>query len=465
MRGVAIVGRPNVGKSALFNRLVKKRISIVHDQAGVTRDRISAVCRRGKRPFEVLDTGGIGSDPDPDFTVAVRDAAAVGIEGADLLLLVVDAQDGPTPLDHELARQLRSAGRPLLLVINKVDQASRSSATSADFSVLGIDPALTVSAAHGLGIDELVAAIVERLPGGDSMEGEEKLTPLFAIVGRPNVGKSSLVNAIVGSPRSIVSEIAGTTRDAVDALCEVDGRQFILCDTAGIRHRSKHDSSVEVFSVMRSEKSIERADLCVLVIDAAQGVTSQDRRIAGLIQKAGKACIIALNKWDLVTQGGDPNDREVLGEHITRVRAELFFLPYAPVVVLSAKANLNLKRLLNQVEKVRQHASRRLGTGELNRVIREVIENRPPPMRQGKRFKLMYCTQVRPEHPRPFLPPRLLLFVNHPKLLTDNYRTYLIAQIRKKWEFPGLPILVRLRGREPLPERNASGALKSKRPS
>jgi GTP-binding protein len=450
MRVAAIVGRPNVGKSALFNRLAGRQISIVHDQPGVTRDRLAAVCKIGKESFEIIDTGGIGSEPDPDFAESTKEAAEVAIAGAQVLILVVDAQTGATPLDAELARRLRSSGRPLVLAVNKVDHAGLE-ATASDFVRLGIEPILTVSAAHGLGIDDLIAAIEEHLPGGDGPElSEIEKAPRLALVGRPNVGKSSLINALLGENRTIVSDIAGTTRDAVDIVCEHEGQPFVFCDTAGIRHRSKHNTSVEVFSVMRSEKTIERADLCVLVIDATTGLTSQDKKIAGLIQEAGKACILALNKWDLVLKdaGKDADERALLKEHMERLRVELFFLPYAPVVILSAKTGENVRRLFSTIEKVRQHATRRVGTGELNRLLKAAVERQAPPMRSNRRLKILYATQIFNDRARPFDPPAFLLFVNDPRLLPASYLNYLTARIREEWEFPGLPVSLRLRGRK-----------------
>ncbi len=445
MRNVAIVGRPNVGKSALFNRLAGRRISIVHDQPGVTRDRIGAICKKGTEPFEITDTGGIGAEPDPDFAEATKAAAEIAIVSADVLLFVVDGQSGATPLDLELAAKLRGASRPVILVVNKVDVEQHEDFVN-DFSRLGFAHTLGVSAAHGRGIEELITAVEELLPESPKAD-EVQAAPKLAIVGRPNVGKSSLINAILNDKRAIVSDIPGTTRDAVDIAYERDGERFILCDTAGIRHRSRHDSSVEVFSVMRSEETIARADLCVLVIDATSGVTTQDKKIAGLIQKARKAAVVVLNKWDLVKEPG-AKDADLLREHVDSLRRELFFLDYAPVIVMSAKTGENLKRLFTMIEKVRQHATRRAGTGELNRLLRAAFDRQQPPMRGSRRFKLLYATQMVPPNPPPFEPPQFLLFVNDPRLLPDSYLNYLIARLRDKWEFPGLPILLKKRGRE-----------------
>jgi GTPase len=444
MRSVAIVGRPNVGKSALFNRLAGRKIAIVHDQPGVTRDRIVAVCRLGRAPFEIVDTGGIGASPDPDFAEQTHAAAQIAIESADLLLFVVDGQHGATPLDLELAQKLARWRQRVILVVNKVDTPKHEVFT-ADFARLGLSKTLGVSAEHGRGVLELVEAVDSLLPAEESTTPHD--APKLAFVGRPNVGKSSLVNAILGDQRSVVSEIPGTTRDAIDTAGEWNGKPFIFCDTAGIRHRSKHDASVEVFSVMRSEQAIKRADLCVLVLDATAGILSQDKKIAGLIQKSGKACIIALNKWDLVqSQAG--LEAGLLREHMARVRENLFFLDYAPVVALSAKTQGKVSRLFTTIEKIRQHATRRTGTGELNRFLRAVMERQPPPLRTKRRFKLLYATQVLVEKPHPFQPPVFLLFVNDPRLLPESYLNYLHARLRERWEFPGLPIFLRLRGRD-----------------
>jgi len=450
MRHVAIVGRPNVGKSALFNRLAGRRISIVHDQPGVTRDRIGAVCNLGRAPFEITDTGGIGSEPDPDFAESTRDGAFIAMESSDAILFVVDSIDGLTPLDSELASTIRASAKPVILVVNKVDTEGHES-RSFEFARLGFEHSTTVSAAHGRGIGDLVSLIDFLVPPEELEEDiAAREIPKLAIVGRPNVGKSSLVNSILGDKRTTVSEIAGTTRDTVDVKTERDGQEYILCDTAGIRHRSKHNTSVEVFSVMRSEETIRRADLNILVIDATSGATMQDKKIAGLIQKAKKPAIIVLNKWDLVAAGRE-KDAELLREHTQRLRDELFFLDYAPVVILSALTGTNIRRLFTSVEKVRQHATRRAGTGELNRVLKAALERQPPPTRGNRRFKILYAAQAKESSRSPLAPPLFVLFVNDPKLVPESYVNYLCARLRDKWEFPGLPILMRLRGREGAP--------------
>jgi len=446
MRRVAIVGRPNVGKSSLFNRLMGRRVAIVHDQPGVTRDRLAGICKTGPVPFEIIDTGGIGDAPDPDFAEATHTAAQAAIASADLLLFVVDGRAGLTPLDRELARMLRSGGRPLVLVINKIDQEMHESLAS-DFFQLGFPEVLTMSAAHGRGTHDLLSRIAEKLGG---LEGEvvdeEVAAPRLAIVGRPNVGKSSLLNRLLGEERSIVSNIAGTTRDALDVKCELGGESYVLVDTAGLRHRSRPDTSVEIFSAMRSEEAIRRADAGLLVIDGESGVTAQDKRIAGMLQESQKACIILLNKWDLVRK--EDGGRASQGEQSEVIRKDLFFLDYAPVVCISAKTGQGFSRIFAALKSVRREADTRIPTGELNRFFRDTFEQHPPPTKSGKRFKLLYATQVVPEIYRPFHPPEFLLFVNDPDLIIDSYREYLFNQFRARWPYPGLPIRLRMKGRE-----------------
>jgi GTP-binding protein len=466
MKKAVLVGRPNVGKSALFNRLAGRRISIVHDQPGVTRDRIEAVCKLGNTPFGIIDTGGIGAAPDPDFAEATHRAADDALEDADVVLFVVDGKDGLLPLDTELAGKLRRASRPVVLVVNKLDNPKHDD-LEAEFLQLGFPNVAGVSAVHGRGTDDLLAAI-ETAFGARDQDAElpeAKIPPRIVIIGRPNVGKSSLTNALLGSERAIVSDIAGTTRDALEVPCGLGGHNYLLLDTAGIRHRSKHSTSVEVFSVMRSEEAIRMADVCVLVIDAQSGVTEQDKRIAGLVQKARKAVVIAVNKADLLP--AEAKKRDGLKEQLEAWQANLFFLPYAPLVLLSAKTGDNLKRLGTTLEKVRQHATRRLGTGELNRVIREAMTLHPPPMKGTRRLKVFYATQLEETNPRPFAPVKFLFFVNAPGLLTTTYETYLAAQIRRVREYPGLPLILELRARPESEKRRRTrgGKRPAKRPA
>ena len=493
MHRIAIVGRPNVGKSSLFNRLLGRRLSIVHDQPGVTRDRVVAVCEKGKMPFELIDTGGIGDAPDPEFSQATHAAAMLAIHQADLLLFVVDGRAGITPLDRELAHQLRRSHRPLFLVVNKIDERMHEPLVN-DFYELGFEKMLSLSAAHGLGLQSLIDAIdryfEDKIITGQSpklnqghnleepllcstnigneqhevaqahdktlclneKEGSPRLVelqkvaiPKLAIVGRPNVGKSSLLNKILGQERSIVSPISGTTRDAIDIECELKGLAYLLVDTAGLRHRSKPDTSVEIFSAMRTQEALRRADVGVLVLDATVEITAQDKRIAGMLQESYKPCLIVMNKWDLVHK--EDGGRASQGEHAEMIRRELFFLDYAPVICLSAKTGQEIGRFLSALEEVRKMAEVRITTGELNRFFKAVWEHQPPPSRGGRRFKLLYATQVAPDIRPPFHTPEFLLFVNDAKLMTDSYHKYLLHAIRSQWSFSGLPIRLRLQGR------------------
>ncbi len=459
-RTVAIVGRPNVGKSALFNRLAGRQISIVHDQPGITRDRIVAECRpgRGAQPFEVIDTGGIGLKVDGQFSDRVHAEADIALETAALVLFVVDGRAGLTAVDEELARRLRRGDRRVLLVVNKLDQDMHSPLES-DFARLGFAETYGVSAAHGRGVGELIAAILDKIgrgeedapeDDGETAEAKPARAPRLALVGRPNVGKSSLTNAILGQQRTIVSDVSGTTRDAVDVPCRFNEKDYVLIDTAGIRHRGKRDNSAEIFSVMRSEDSIRRADLCVLVIDASAGVTQQDRQIAGLIQKANKPCIVAVNKWDLLTPPDDSREsvRAYREAWLDNARAELFFMSFAPLVALSALKGEQVSRLFTAVEKTRRAAMLKIGTGPLNRLLQAAVELQPPPTRANKRFKLMYATQLADKSGSPVPVPVFLLFVNDPRLLVDTYHKYLENKLREAFPFPGLPIFFKQRGRE-----------------
>ena len=458
-RTVAIVGRPNVGKSALFNRLAGRQISIVHDQPGITRDRLVAECRpgRGAQPFDIIDTGGIGLKVDGQFSDRVHAEADLALTTAGLVLFVVDGRAGLTAVDQDLARRLRRGNRQVLLVVNKLD-VEKHDALEGEFARLGFAETLGVSAAHGRGVGELLTAILDRIgrgeepPATDEEEGDAspRRAPRLALVGRPNVGKSSLTNAILGEERTIVSDVSGTTRDAVDVPCRFNEKEYVLIDTAGIRHRGKRDNSAEIFSVMRSEESIRRADVCVLVIDASAGVTAQDRQIAGLIQQANKPCIVAVNKWDLLVPPEDSREsvRAFREAWLDNARAELFFMSFAPLVALSALKGEQVSRLFTAIEKTRRAATQKIGTGPLNRLLHAAVELQPPPTRMNRRFKLLYATQVANKSGTPVPVPVFLLFVNDPGLLVDTYRKYLENKLRETFPFPGLPVLFKQRGRE-----------------
>jgi GTP-binding protein len=429
----------------------------VHDQPGITRDRISAVCTRGSQPFVVWDTGGVAGAGESELTAQVRRAVNGAIQDSDLLLFVVDAKDGLSPLDQELARMLRKSCKPVVLVINKIDHEKHEN-LAIDFASLGFPQSLSISAAHGRGISELLETIDGLLPSPANIEHRTRLRPAtarqpsniehriaVAIIGRPNVGKSSLINSIIRSERAIVSELPGTTRDAIDISYQRNGQEFLFIDTAGIRRRGKHSTSVEVFSVMRAERSIRRADLCVLIVDLTMGVTAQDKRIAGLIQKARKAAIVVLNKWDLVKP--KRKEKQTIAQLVDETRAQIFFLDYAPVLIASALTGENIDKLFALIEKVRRAAQERIGTGVLNRLLRSAFAANPPPMVSGRHLKLFYAAQASGNPEAVVEPPEFVLFVNDPRLLSETYSRYLQARIRKAQRYPGLPIILTLRPR------------------
>jgi GTP-binding protein len=445
MPSVAVIGRPNVGKSALFNRLIGRKIAIVHDEPGITRDRISAICTRGTRPFVVWDTGGIFGAGEAELSAQVRGAAEEALRESDLLLFVVDAHAGLSPIDEELARMLRRSQKPVILVINKIDD-EKHLPLAPEFDSLGFKSNIAISAEHGRGIADLLDAIdrLLPLPAGDSRTASHQSLAV-AILGRPNVGKSSFINSIVRSERAIVSELAGTTRGAIDILYERSGRRFVFIDTAGIRRRGKHSTSVEVFSVMRAERSIRRADLCVLIVDLTAGVTAQDKRIAGLMQAAQKPTIVILNKWDLVKP--QRNQKEAIGKLVEAAREQIFFLDYAPVLIASSLTGEHVSKLFSLIEKIRRAARQHVGTGVLNRLLRQAFEASPPTTMRTRRLKLFYAAQSKGKEAQQLQPPEFVLFVNDPRLLSQTYKRYLESRIRDAQPFPGLPIILTLRPR------------------
>jgi GTP-binding protein len=451
MPTVAIVGRPNVGKSALFNRLAGRKIAIVHDQPGVTRDRISAPSKATEVPCTVVDTGGIGGNIDDGFDAQVTIEADIAMETADLILFVVDAHDGLTPTDQALAQKLRKAKPPVLLVLNKVDDPKHENALD-EFSRLGFKSAVFVSAEHGRNFgrlcDEIDAVIAPLVAENEAVaKVAETVGIKLAIVGKPNAGKSSLVNAILKDERTIVSDIAGTTRDAIDLPYSFQGENFTLIDTAGLRPRGKRDNSVEVFSAMRTEKAIRRSDLCVLVIDLAAGITSMDRKIAQTILEEKKPCLIVLNKFDLFHPGANRGAR--LEEATAHVRKELFFLHYAPFVACSAKTGGSVDHVLKEALKIRKGAQNIPGTGQLNRILQAAFEDTPPPIdsRLKKRLKLYYATAATNEKYSVIPVPTIVLFVNDKRLMATSYESYLTNRYRAAHPAPGIPVVFSVRSR------------------
>lgn len=441
----AIVGRPNVGKSALFNRICQKRISIVDDQEGITRDRIYSEAESFGKPFLLIDTGGIDFAEKIPFAQEVKRQAEMAVEEADVIFLVVDGKVGITSFDEQIARLLRRSKKPVILLINKIDRGEESLFS---FASLGIGPTLCVSAMHGYQIAESLELAFSLLEQHEEKSAVEKLAPLVveersiqdgmirvAIVGRPNVGKSTLLNQLLDEERSIVSPIAGTTRDAIDVVVEKEGRSFLLIDTAGIRRKKSEKEVVDKFAAIRTEEAIARADVCLLVFDSFEGFTGQEMRIAAEIERLGKSCILLFNKWDLIHQ--------LRMEHALRgVREQAPFLAHCPALFISAAEKRNLDQIFPLIEKVYENRFLRLGTSALNQLIECSIQKYHPPMIMGKRLRIYYLTQVE------VAPPKFVLFVNQPALMTENYRKYLIHQLREAYPFTGSPLFFDLRGKK-----------------
>jgi GTP-binding protein len=428
---IAIVGRPNVGKSTLFNRLVGERKAIVEDTPGITRDRVYGHADWRGRELLVVDTGGLAMEEEDPYGRVIQLQAEMAMEEADLILFLVDVREGPTAADRDLAETFRRSGLPVLLVANKADNP-RFEADTHEFLALGLGEAYAVSAHSGRGVGDLLDVVVERLPPAEP-EPEEDDRIRVAIIGRPNVGKSSLLNAILGEPRVIVSPEAGTTRDAVDVPFDFGPHRFTLVDTAGIRRPGKVQGSVEYYTVLRAERAIERADVGVLVIDAAHGVADGDKRVGGLTRDGGRACVIFVNKWDLV-QGRTPR------EFGKEVRREMPFLEYAPIVVGSAEERRGTRDLLETCVDVANNHALRIATGELNRVIHEAIERRPY-TRRGRAFKVFYATMATVK------PPTVVLFVNDARATHLSYLRYLENQLRAAFGFGGTPVRLFVRQR------------------
>jgi len=428
---VAIVGRPNVGKSTLFNRLIGERKAIVEDTPGITRDRVYGHGDWRGRELLFVDTGGLAMGSDDPYGAVIQDQAELAMEEADLILFLVDAREGPTAADLDLAELFRRSARPLLLVANKADNERRE-ADAHEFLELGLGEVYPVSAHSGRGVADLLDVVVDMLPAPEPQNEEEDRIRV-AIIGRPNVGKSSLLNAILGEPRVIVSPVAGTTRDAVDVPFDFGPHRFTLVDTAGIRRAGKIQGSVEYYTVLRAERAVERSDVDVLVIDAAEGVMDGDKRVGGLTREAGKGCVVFVNKWDLV-EGRTPKEFGKV------VRDEMPFLDYAPIVVGSARERRGMDDLLETCADVANNHALRIATGELNRVIHEAVERRPY-TRRGRQFKVYYATMPAVK------PPTIVLFVNDPKATHISYLRYLENQLRAAFGFSGTPVRLRLRQR------------------
>lgn len=433
---VAVVGRPNVGKSTLFNKLIGQRLSIVKDTPGVTRDRVFAPCEWRGRTFLLADTGGIEPKTDDQLLRQMRYQAELAIEQADVIVLVTDLQAGVTANDVDVAAMLQKCGKPIVLCVNKCDRIGEMPPEFYEFYNLGLGDPVGVSSIHGTGTGDLLDAVFEHLPPEETEEEADDAVKV-AVIGKPNAGKSSLVNAVAGEERSIVSDIAGTTRDAIDT--EVSNRhgRFIFIDTAGLRRRSRVDDAIEKYSILRAQMAVERADVCVILIDGVEGFTEQDSKVAGLALEAGKACVVAVNKWDAVEK-----DDKTMDRMRKSLREDLSFMSYAPIVFLSAKTGQRLDRLFEVIRYVNEQNSMRVSTGMLNDVLADATARVQPPTDKGRRLKIYYMTQPSTR------PPTFVCFVNRADLFHYSYQRYLENQLRQTFGLEGTPVrfIVRERG-------------------
>ncbi|QEQ00201.1 ribosome biogenesis GTPase Der [Thermosynechococcus sp. CL-1] len=435
---VAVVGRPNVGKSTFVNRLAGERDAIVHDQPGVTRDRTYRPAFWRDREFLVVDTGGLVFDDDSEFLPLIRQQAELALQEATAAILVVDGQAGPTALDYEIAAWLRQHPVPVLLAVNKCESPQMGQAQAAEFWALGLGEPYPISSIHGSGTGELLDQLMTHLPAVATLPEAPEIQ--VAIAGRPNVGKSSLLNALIGSDRAIVSPISGTTRDAIDTVIEHNGTQYRFIDTAGIRKRSHVAYGPEMFSVHRAFKAIHRSDVVLLVLDALEEITEQDQRLAGHIADQGRACVLIMNKWDAVPE----KDTYTINTYRDRLYQRLHFLEWAEALFVSAKTGQRLEKIFAAVDAAVEQHRRRVSTAVVNEVIQEALRwHTPPATRQGRQGKIYYATQVATQ------PPTFAIFVNDAKLFKDNYRRYIEGQIRQQLGFRGTPIRLLWRSKKP----------------
>ena len=431
---VAIVGRPNVGKSMLFNKLTGRRVSIVEDTPGVTRDRIYGDCEWCGRNFSLVDTGGIEPGTDSDMLKFMRRQAEIGIELADAIIMVVDVRSGVTAADQDVATMLRKSRKPVCLAVNKCDSIGHVNPDVYEFYSLGIGDLFETSAVHGHGTGDMLDWVLENIPADDG-EDEDSDIINVAIVGKPNVGKSSLLNQILGEERVIVSNVAGTTRDAIDSYYENETGKYCLIDTAGMRRKSKVDDIIEKYSNMRSISAIERADVCLILIDANEGVTEQDTKIAGLVHEAGKAAIIVVNKWDAV----ENKETNTMRDMENNVRDGLSYMTYAPVVFLSALTGSRVDKLFPMIQEVYKQNTSRITTGALNSILADATARVQPPSDKGRRLKIYYMTQAGTK------PPHFVIFCNDARLFHFSYQRYLENQIREVFGLKGTPVRITIR--------------------
>ncbi len=432
---VALVGRPNVGKSTLFNRLVGQRRAIVDDTPGVTRDRNYALITRFEKQFILIDTGGFEPVTEDRLLQQMREQSRLAMEEADLIVFMMDARSGLTPADVEVADMLRRVDKPVMYVVNKVD-GEKLENDSAEFYSLGVENLYTISAEHNRGVYDLVDDLLALLPRDSGPDPDQEITRI-AVVGRPNVGKSSLVNRLVGFERVVANPTAGTTRDSVDTLFMCNRKPYLLIDTAGIRRKGKTTEKLEKYSVVDALRSIERADVVLVVLDASQGVTEQDERIAGYVHEAGKACVFVLNKWDAIEK-----NNSTFGLYVDQVRTGFRFLSYAPIIFVSAMTGQRVSKVMEAVDQVMEQFCRRVSTSELNRVFSEATSAHHAPLSHGRRVKFYFATQVATR------PPCFVIFTNQPDGVHVSYERYLINQFREAFGFNGTPLRIMFRGRE-----------------
>lgn len=433
---VAIVGRPNVGKSTLFNVIAGDSIAIVKDTPGVTRDRIYADCSWLNYNFTLIDTGGIEPDSSDVILSQMRDQAQIAIDTADVIIFLVDVRQGLTDADGKVADMLRRSQKPVVLCVNKVDSFKKMEADVYEFYNLGIGDPIPVSASNHQGVGDLLEAVSDHFKK-DGSESDDDDRPRIAIVGRPNVGKSSIVNRLVGEKRVIVSDIAGTTRDAIDTPLKRNGREYILIDTAGLRRKSKIHEDLERYSIIRTVTAVERADVVAMVIDAAEGVAEQDAKIAGIAHERGKGVIIAVNKWDAVEK-----DDKTIYKMTEKIKQTLAYMPYAEFVFISAKTGQRLDKLFELIDMIIENQSMRIATGVLNEILAEAVAMQQPPSDKGRRLKIFYMTQISVK------PPTFVVFVNDKKLMHYSYTRYIENQIRNAFGFRGTPLRFIIRERK-----------------
>lgn len=433
---IAIVGRPNVGKSTLFNTLAGERISIVEDHPGVTRDRIYAEMTWLNHSFSLIDTGGIEMDSKDKMLMHMREQASIAIDTADVILFIVDVKQGLIDADFKVADMLRKSGKPILLLVNKVDNFEKYMPGVYEFYNLGIGDPYPISASSKLGIGDMLDAVLEQIKIED-FEAEEDDRPKIAVVGKPNVGKSSLINKLLGENRVIVSDVAGTTRDAIDTEIIHDGNAYVFIDTAGLRRKNKIKENLERYSIIRTVAAIERSDVVVLMIDAEEGITEQDAKIAGIAHDRGRGMIIAVNKWDAIEK-----DNHSVKKYTNKIREILSFLPYAEIIFISALTGQRVNKVFDLLEVVIQNHAMRISTGVLNEILAEAVALQQPPSDKGKRLKLYYMTQVSTK------PPTFVIFVNSKELLHFSYQRYIENKIREAFGFTGTPIRIYVRERK-----------------